>query len=94
MKLCTKLLSSAAAVALLTSSAFAADLYAPVDEPYVPEMSGLSWTGAYVGAHVGGGSLYGDMTAYTPYNGFAGFEVGSLDTSGLQLSDGDDCPWH
>lgn len=83
MKLATKLLASAAALALMTASAYAADLYVPVDAPYIPEVSGLDWTGAYIGAHIGGASLVGDMTAYTPFNGFAGFEVGSLDTSGL-----------
>lgn len=83
MKFATKLLASAAALALMTASAYAADLYVPVDEPYIPEVSGLDWTGTYIGVHIGGGSLNGDMTAYTPYNSYNGFEVGSLDTTGI-----------
>lgn len=57
MKLFAGLLASAAAVAVMTSTAFAADLYVP-QQPFIPESPALGWTGGYVGAHVGYG--FGD----------------------------------
>lgn len=47
--------------------------------PSVPQ----GWSGFYAGAHVGGAWLDGDMTAYTPYNGYTGFSVADLSDSGV-----------
>ncbi|WP_072338476.1 outer membrane protein [Devosia enhydra] len=43
-----------AASAALTASAFAADLYIP-EQPFIPTSPASSWSGAYVGVHVGYG---------------------------------------
>ncbi|WP_158626059.1 outer membrane protein [Arsenicitalea aurantiaca] len=60
MNFATKLLASAAALAVMTGSVYAADLYIPVEQPYIPEVSApLNWTGAYVGVHAGYG--WGDV---------------------------------
>lgn len=42
-----------------SSEAIAADEMQPL---------GFDWSGAYIGVHLGGGLLNGDMTAYTHYN--------------------------
>jgi len=64
----------------LSTAAHSADLSTP---------DSFIWDGAYVGGHIGYGSLNGDMTAFTPFNGFNGFPVSGLDGSsflgGVQL---------
>ncbi|RUT32696.1 porin family protein [Arsenicitalea aurantiaca] len=56
-----------AATALMTASAFAADLYIPIEQPFIPDVSApLGWSGAYVGAHVG----YGWGEARIPFGPF------------------------
>lgn len=55
MRFAAIVLSTVSAIALMNSAAFAADLYIPVDEPLVPEVAAESWSGAYVGVHVGYG---------------------------------------
>ncbi len=62
-----KLLAAAAALALGTLGAQAADLPARMPVKAVPVAPAFSWTGAYIGAHLGYGwsrSTYTDM--YTP----------------------------
>ncbi len=54
---------------------------APAPAPIVSAMP--LWTGFYVGGHLGWVSHNGNMTAFTPWNGFAGFPVGGLKKSGL-----------
>ena len=41
------------------------------------------WEGAYGGIHVGASWLSGSMTAYTPYNSYAGFPVTGLNDSAI-----------
>ncbi|WP_158625980.1 outer membrane protein [Arsenicitalea aurantiaca] len=55
MNFVKQLALATAATAVMTASAFAADLYVPIEEPYIPEVSVLGWTGAYVGVHAGYG---------------------------------------
>ncbi|SFZ84813.1 outer membrane immunogenic protein [Devosia enhydra] len=64
MNIALKLGASVATLAVLTVSAHAADLYVP-QQPFIPESPAMSWTGGYVGGHVGYGfgSVDGTITA-------------------------------
>lgn len=83
-----KSLLLASTVVFVAGSAVAADL--PVrTAPMAPiAVSGTTWGGLYVGAHIGAAWMNGGETAFTPWNGYAGFGVSGLnDTSfagGLQ----------
>jgi outer membrane immunogenic protein len=70
----------ATAVAVLSTTALtqAADMARPVPVAPIAERAAQLWTGFYVGAHVGVAHHDGDMTAFTPWNGYAGFPVGGL----------------
>jgi len=78
------LFATAAAFLAPLAGASAADL--PVRGPAVapaPVFVASTWTGFYIGGHLGWGQHDGNMTAFTPWNGFAGFPVRGLDSSGL-----------
>ncbi|RUT32695.1 porin family protein [Arsenicitalea aurantiaca] len=108
MKLTTKLLAASAASVLMTASAFAADLYVPIEQPYVPEVAAaapLGWTGAYVGVHAGYGwgqfDLAGDdeTTFFTPGDSdvdgwLAGVQAGyNVNLDGVVLGIEGDIAW-
>src|SRR6516165_4693717 len=57
------LLTSVAFTALIAGTATAADLSRPVDRPLVPVAAPIyTWTGCYLGAHVGAGVHHSDWT--------------------------------
>jgi len=71
-----RLLISVSALALMSGAAFAADpILPPPADIYIPEATGMSWTGAYVGVNVG--YAFGDAEAF---DGDIGY--GSEDLSG------------
>jgi outer membrane immunogenic protein len=74
------LLGCVAFGAMIASSAFAADLSAPVYKA-APPMPVFSWTGFYIGAHVGSGwsTVESDITA-------AGFGGGGIGAGAFPLS--------
>jgi len=77
-------LLATSAVVASALSAVAADL--PVRGPAVapaPIFVASTWTGFYVGGHIGWGNHDGNMTAFTPFNGFAGFPVSGLSSDGV-----------
>lgn len=75
----TKLLIAAAAAILATTSLVqAADMARKAPPVPVAERAVALWSGFYVGAHVGGAHHNGNMTAFTPYNSYAGFDVSGL----------------
>lgn len=77
-------LTATAALAASAISATAADL--PVRAPAIapaPVFVMSSWTGFYVGGHLGWGNHDGNLTAFTPFNGFAGFPVSGLASDGV-----------
>ena len=74
-----KILAAAALIAVTSGSAWAADLgprytKAPAFAP------AFSWTGLYVGGHVGGGWSDGDATATA--SGFGPFDVPGIGQNG------------
>ena len=86
-----KLLLAAASLVVMGGIASAADL-TKANMDMAPAMSPapiVNWEGVYFGGHLGAGWLIGNMTAYTPYNSYVGFSVGSLDAGsvlgGVQL---------
>ena len=84
MKAFLRLALAAAAIAGAPYAAAAADL--PVRDSAMapaPLLAVSNWTGFYVGGHLGWGQHDGNLAAFTPFNGFAGFPVRGLDSSGL-----------
>ncbi len=55
MRFAATCLLTVSAFAVMTASAFAADLYVPAEEPFIPSEAAQSWSGAYVGLNVGYG---------------------------------------
>ncbi len=49
----------------------------------VPVFAATKWTGFYVGAHLGWAQHNGNLDAFTPFNGFAGFPVTGLKSSSV-----------
>ena len=99
MRFATIALSTVSALAAMTVSAFAADLYVPVEEPYIPTAAVESWSGAYVGVHVGygwGEAVEDDDVAYTwEMDGFiAGAQAGyNYQMDGIVLGVEADIAW-
>lgn len=73
-----------ASSALLASGALAADLPSvrPAAAP-APVFVAAGWTGFYIGGHIGWGRHDGNLTAFTPWNGFAGFPVSGLSNNSV-----------
>ncbi|RUT32697.1 porin family protein [Arsenicitalea aurantiaca] len=104
MKIAQKFLVATAATALMTASAFAADLYIPVEQPFIPSVSApLGWTGAYVGVHAGygWGTVDWAEVAVTPETGefdidgwLAGVQAGyNVNLDGVVLGIEGDIAW-
>ena len=67
MRFVATAMAALAASAAMTASAFAADLYIP-EQPFIPSTPAESWSGAYVGVHVGyglGEAIDIDFDGYT-----------------------------
>lgn len=69
-----------AAVALSAGNALAGTVAPVAVEPVVapPPAPVMSWTGGYIGGHVAYTDLRGDYDAFTPRNGFGGFDIQGL----------------
>lgn len=70
------------ATTLMMGAAAAADLSTRKPSP-APVYAATTWGGFYVGAHLGWAQHNGNMDAFTPWNGFAGFPVTGLRSSGM-----------
>jgi outer membrane immunogenic protein len=99
MRFAAVALSTVSALAVMTVSAFAADLYIPVEQPYIPSAPVESWSGAYVGVHVGygwGEAVEDSSDSWTwEMDGFiAGAQAGfNYQTGGIVLGVEADIAW-